>query len=84
MNYIEITKEQLLAFLFEGEIIGIGTYRIVKEINPTTLAKIYYKEIIDTYLYKDPSKLDEEIERNKSVREILHKASNSDEIELFI
>lgn len=79
MNYIEITKEQLLALLFEGEIIGMGTYGIVKEINPTTLAKIYYKEIIDTYLYKDPSKLDKEIERNKSVREILYKEPNSDE-----
>ncbi len=81
MNYIEITKEQLLAFLFEGKIIGMGTYGIVKEINRTTLVKIYYKEIIDTYLSKDPSKLDKEIENNKSVQEILRKAPNSDEID---
>lgn len=77
MNYIEITKEQLLALLFEGEIIGMGTYGILKEINPTTLAKIYYKEVIDTYLSKDPNKLDQEIETNKRVREM----HDTDELE---
>lgn len=81
MNYIEITKEQLFALLFEGEIIGSGTYGILKEFNPTTLAKIYYKEIIDTYLSRDPSKLDKEIEINKSVREMLNKNHNSDEFD---
>lgn len=80
MNYVEITKEQLLALLFEGEIIGSGTYGIVKEVDSTTLAKIYYKDMIDTYLSKDPSKLDEEIEMRKRAREMLQ-TDNSAELE---
>lgn len=80
MNYVEITKEQLLAFLFEGDVIGSGTYGIIKEVDSTTLAKIYYKDMIDTYLSKDPSKLDEEIEVRKRTREMLQ-TNNSAELE---
>ena len=80
MNYVEITKEQLLAFLFEGDVIGSGTYGIIKEVDSTTLAKIYYKDMIDTYLSKDPNKLDEEIETRKRTREMLQ-TDNSAELE---
>lgn len=81
INYVEITKEQLLAFLFEGEIIGSGTYGIIKEIDSITLAKIYYKEMIDTFLAKDPSKLDEEIELRKRARDMSKSMQNAEELE---
>ncbi len=71
MNYIEITKENVMALLFEGENIGMGTNGIIKEVNSTTLAKINYKEIIGTYLSRDSSKLDEEINTNKMAHEML-------------
>lgn len=78
MNYIEITKKQLLALLFEGEIKGSGMYGILKEINPTILAKIYYKEVFDTYQSKDPSKLDKEIEMHKSVHQMVNEIYSAD------
>ena len=71
MENVELKKEQLLKLLFEGNVIGMGTTGIIKQIDSTTLAKIYYKKIMDTYLSKDPNKLDDEIEMNKEIQTIM-------------
>lgn len=76
MRNVEITKEQLLTLIFVGNLIGMGTYGIIKQVNSTTLAKIYYKEIINTYLSKDSSKLDEEIEMNKEIQKMINEREN--------
>ena len=71
MESIELTKNQLLDFLFNKEQLGIGTNGILCEFSSTTLIKIYYKKIIDTYLSKDPSELDEEIQSQKEVQKMI-------------
>ena len=71
MKNYELKKEQLLSLLFEGNVIGMGTNGIIKQFDSKTLAKIYYKKIIDTYLSKNPNLLDNEIETNKQIQKTM-------------
>ena len=60
MKIIEINKEQFLNLLLNPEPFSQGQFGIISLINGK-LYKIYYKDFIGTYLKKDESKLDFEV-----------------------
>lgn len=60
MKIIEINKEQFLNLLLNPEPFSQGQFGIISLINGK-LYKIYYKDFIDTYLKRDDSKLDFEV-----------------------
>ena len=72
MKIIEITKEQIIDYLSDKEIIiGQGAYGILYKYNDTTLIKLYYKHYINTYFTLDSKIFDEEIEDNLNAIKIL-------------
>lgn len=75
MNIIELKKEALIALLSDKEnYCGHGTYGILMNYNESTLIKIYYKDIFNTYITLDDDVLDKEInillETEKQIKEI--------------
>lgn len=69
MKIKELTKEQLMYLLCNDKPLFQGQFGILTLLGDK-LYKIYYKELIDTYLSKDESKLDDEVETLLSVEEI--------------
>lgn len=61
----EISKEELLKYLFRDDIVGRGFFGIVLEYDDNTLIKLYYKNIERTYEDRNEDLLDEEIEMKK-------------------
>ena len=66
-----LNKDDMKRFLFESEVIGQGTYGLVVKYNEDTLLKIYYKNIINTYISKNIEKLDEEINNGIKIEETM-------------
>lgn len=76
MIIIELTKEEIMSFIIDKDnYYGHGSFGIIKKYNDNTLLKLYYKDIIDTYMSLDEMKLDEEIDILLEVQEIM---KNSD------
>lgn len=63
----EISKEELLKYLFNDNPIGKGDFGVVSEYDDNTLIKIYYNVIKRTYANKDGSLLEQEIEMQKNL-----------------
>lgn len=61
MKIIDINKEQFLNFLLNSNPFSQGQFGIMTLINGK-LYKIYYKDFIETYLTRDESKLDIEVD----------------------
>lgn len=60
MKIININKEQFLNLLLNSNPFSQGQFGIITLIN-NKLYKIYYKDFIETYLTRDESKLDKEV-----------------------
>lgn len=71
MNILNISKEDLFHYLTNNNCIGQGCIGRISIYDENTLIKIYYKELIDTYISKDFNYLDEEIDIKISVKEEL-------------
>ena len=85
MNILNISKEDLFHYLTNNNCIGQGCIGRISIYDENTLIKIYYKELIDTYISKDFNYLDEEIDIKISVKEELlddNILPNQKEIEL--
>lgn len=67
----ELSADEIRKLLFESRSIGKGTYGVVTRYNEGTLLKIYYKDIIETYLSRDISKLDKEVEDNIEAEKLM-------------
>lgn len=67
----ELSLDEINKLLFENRSIGQGTYGIVTKYEEGTLLKIYYKDIIETYLSRDISKLDKEIENKIEIEQFM-------------
>lgn len=61
----EISKEELLKYLFKDNIIGQGFFGIVLEYDDDTLIKLYYRDVRRTYSNRNINLLDDEIELQK-------------------
>ena len=61
MKIININKEQFLNLLLNSDPFSQGQFGIITLIN-NKLYKIYYKDFIETYLTRDESKLDMEVD----------------------
>lgn len=61
MKIIDVNKEQFLNFLLNSNPFFQGQFGIITLINGK-LYKIYYKDFIETYLTRDESKLDTEVD----------------------
>ena len=62
MNIIEISKQELINFLSNKKnYYDHGAFGILFEYNDSTLLKIYYEDIFNTYTTLDSNKLDQEI-----------------------
>ena len=61
MKIIDINKEQFLNLLLNSNPFSKGQFGIITLIN-SKLYKIYYKDFIETYLTRDMSKLDIEVD----------------------
>lgn len=85
MKILDISKDDLFHFLTNSDCIGQGCFGILSEYDNNTLIKIYYKELIETYISKDINKLDEEITNKIEIQEELKKlrppSPNDKEIE---
>lgn len=67
MDKIDICKDKLLKYLLHSRVIGSGCFGIVVAEDRDTVAKIYVNRVIDSYLHRDSSRLDEEIKKNKEI-----------------
>ena len=62
MEIIELSKEKIIEFLSnKSKYYGRGAYGILVEYDESTLLKIYYKDVFNTYTNLDIKTLDEEI-----------------------
>ena len=67
MREFIINEKELLYYLFSNDYIGKGSFGIVCRYNKDDLIKIYYRDIFSTYITKDASKLNEEIDLLKEI-----------------
>ena len=67
----ELTKNEVNDILFKNEIIGMGGFGLISKYDEDTLIKIYYRNIMDTFLSGHIELLDEEIkddfEKDKNI-----------------
>ena len=70
MKIIEIDKRQLLELLFNPVPFNQGQFGIITLID-NKLYKLNYKDFIDTYIYRDETKLDNEVDILLEVEDIL-------------
>lgn len=83
MNIIKLSKKELISFLIDTDnYYGQGTYGILKKYNETTLLKIYYKDIIETYMSLDVNKLDKEIDELLKIEKQMKKINHNYEDKL--
>lgn len=71
MQIIELTSDEVIKYLSNKEnIIGQGSYGLLYKYDETTLIKLYYKDLIDTYFYLDSEIFKKEIDNKLQLIEI--------------